>query len=138
MPTAKQKQLARKACGVKLTGNFAYDYEREPRIRAMLSEMGRDKHWFIRRCENAELSGRHALLSVVEVALKGGLDDIRLSSDPAVDYEFNPKLKRAAQLAGFKNARSFGLFAKATLARGRNPLHYLETKIEDFGLLKGV
>ncbi len=131
MPTMMSKKLGRKACGVKLTGNFKHDLAREPRLRAMLSEMGRSEHWFLRRCENAERDGRHALLSVVEVAIDGGLDElVTLSSDPAFDYENNPKLRRAAQLAGFKTASSFGNFAKALLARDANPLHYLETRID--------
>ena len=131
MPTANTRKLACKAAGVQLTGNFAYDYAREPQIRAMLSAMGRSKEWFLKRCENAELSGRHALLSVLEVAIDGGLDEmVTLSSDPAFDYENNPKLRRAAQLAGFETASSFAMFARASLDRGSNPLHYLETKID--------
>lgn len=131
MPTKETVKLARRACGVKLTGYFKHDLAREPRLRAMLSSMGRSEEWFLRRCENAELSGRHALLSVLEVAIDGGLDElVTLSSDPQFDYENNPKLRRAAQLAGFKTATAFGNFAKAALARGANPLHHIETKID--------
>lgn len=138
MSTPMRRKLALEAGKVKLSGNYAQDYERQPKIRALLSAMHRDKHWFVRRCEHAELTGNSPLLSVIEVAIEGGLEDIRLSSDPAVDYEHNPKLRRAAQLAGFKTASSFGNWAKASLARGANPLHHLETKIEDFGLVNNA